>query len=261
MNIADTIPSGPVGGERLLVVDFDFFFPNPLDANADDPNALRLYDWGHAETRLHRDVIWPIRATAFTIAGVPLPRCEPVDGFWDRFTLDTDLLLVADSNAYAGLLPAAGTAEVLLFDAHHDSGYRCRYTDYLADRRFSCEDWTFVYHEAGARIGVRYPRWRAQWPTLEPETAIPVDRRTDDGGPVDGVFSTVFACRSGSWVPAWCDDQWQQLLDDFPGAVLSIDPDLRARWPVPDTDLEPHSPHRTAGGQPHHGYPSTNGDA
>ena len=102
---------------RLLVVDFDFFFPNPLDAGATDTPSLRLYDWGHAETVIHREVIWPLRAAAFTAEALPLPRCEPTTGFWDRFTLATDVLLVADSNAYAGPLAwEDGFDEIVVFD-------------------------------------------------------------------------------------------------------------------------------------------------
>jgi hypothetical protein len=102
---------------RLLVVDFDFFFPNPLDAGAADTQSLRLYDWGRAETVVHREKIWPVRAAVFAGEGVPLPRCQPTTGFWDRFTLATDVLLVADSNAYAGPLAWEGPYEdVVLFD-------------------------------------------------------------------------------------------------------------------------------------------------
>jgi len=108
---------------RLLVVDFDFFFPNPLDAGASDTQSLRLYDWGHAETRIHREVIWPVRAAAFTQQGLPLPRCAATDGFWDRFTLDTDTLLVADSNAYAGPLAwEGGFTDVVVFDLSVPAG-------------------------------------------------------------------------------------------------------------------------------------------
>jgi hypothetical protein len=47
----------------------------------------------------------------------------------------------------------------------------------------------------------------------------------------------VFACRSGCWVPPWCDDQWQQFIDAFPGVAVSVDDNLRPRWPrtQPDT--------------------------
>jgi hypothetical protein len=215
---------------RLLVVDFDFFFPNPLDAGASDAQALRLYDWGHAETRLHRDIIWPIRAAIFAEHGIDLPRCQPTDGFLDRFTLATDVLLVADSNAYAGPLACdGGFAEMVVFDAHHDAGYRRTFDDYRATGKFNCEDWTFPHYEAGTRISMRYPPWRDRWPVLEPTTRIPVQRATDDGEAVDGVFTTAFACRSGAWVPAWCDDQWQHFIDTFPGTAVSVDPDLRPR--------------------------------
>jgi hypothetical protein len=39
-----------------------------------------------------------------------------------------------------------------------------------------------------------------------------------------------FACRSGGWVPAWCDDQWQQFIDAFLGRAVSVDDNLRPRW-------------------------------
>src|SRR5262245_3870702 len=98
---------------RLLVVDFDFFFSNPLDAGAADAVSLRLFDWGRAETVVHWEVIWPVRAAVFAEHGVALPRCEATDGFWDRFTFTTDQLIVADSNAYAGPLAwEGGIAEV-----------------------------------------------------------------------------------------------------------------------------------------------------
>jgi hypothetical protein len=140
----------------LLVVDLDFFFPNPLDAGANDTRSLRLFDWSHAETVIHREVIWPVRAAMFAEHGVALPRCEATDGFWDRFTFTTDQLIVADSNAYAGPLAwEGGYAEVVVFDAHHDSGYRRAYDDYVATGEFTCEDWTYPHYEAGARISVR----------------------------------------------------------------------------------------------------------
>jgi hypothetical protein len=110
-------PSTQAPARRLLVIDFDFFFPNPLDAGAADTSSLRLYDWGHAETVIHREMIWPARAAAFAAEGLALPRCLPTTGFWDRFTLGTDVLIVADSNAYAGPLAWEGRyEEVVLFD-------------------------------------------------------------------------------------------------------------------------------------------------
>ncbi|MFF5808984.1 hypothetical protein [Streptomyces sp. NPDC012746] len=93
-----------------------------------------LYDWAHAENQLLRESIWPLRAQEFVRAGMEVPRCEGLAGFWDRFRFTTadPPLFYADSNLYAGrLTPAhygidpktAVWQEVDLFDAHHDSGY------------------------------------------------------------------------------------------------------------------------------------------
>ncbi|MFI8194518.1 hypothetical protein ACIF8T_38375 [Streptomyces sp. NPDC085946] len=125
---------------RLLVVDFDFFFPNPFEGL---PAAHRghpmLYDWRHDETPFLQDGIWAFRAEDFYRAGITPPRCEGLDGFWDRFTFTaaSPPLFYADSNTYAGRLTPAHYAlldgyttvwqEVRLFDAHHDSGYPHRH--------------------------------------------------------------------------------------------------------------------------------------
>ncbi|MBW3709793.1 hypothetical protein DTB58_39300, partial [Streptomyces griseus] len=75
------------GHGRLLVVDFDFFFHNPLEgAEAAHRGDPLLYDWGHAETPFLQEDIWTFRAEDFIRAGTSLPRCEGLDGFWDRFT-------------------------------------------------------------------------------------------------------------------------------------------------------------------------------
>jgi hypothetical protein len=45
------------------------------------------------------------------------------------------------------------------------------------------------------------------------------------------VFDTVFCCRSGSWVPAWCDDQWWAFCQLFPGPTAVLDDALHhSRW-------------------------------
>lgn len=231
--MSTTARTGHLTG-RLLVVDLDFFFPNPAYTATLPHAGAHLYDWGHLETPLHRELIWPARAAAFAASGKALPRCHGLDQFWRRFRLHTDTLLVADSNAFAGdLTPPGGTgfAEVLLFDAHHDSGYRRTLDDFATDGRYTCEDWTFLHYARGSRISVRYPRWLPDWPQHDPPPHIPVQRATDDGRPVPGGFNVAFCCRSGSWVPPWCDDQWSQLLAAFPGRVEVLDPALRQpRW-------------------------------
>ena len=58
-------------------------------------------------------------------------------------------------------------------------------------------------------LHVRYPRWRTRVSTVEPDSPIEVHRAFDDvsNGP-ECVFDTVFVCRSGSWAPPWCDDDF-----------------------------------------------------
>jgi hypothetical protein len=78
---------------------------------------------------------------------------------------------------------------------------------------------------------VHYPPWLPDWQLRDPSPRIPDKRSTDDGRPVPGAIDMVFCCRSGSWVPPWCDDQWARLLTEFPGQVKVIDPVLHApRW-------------------------------
>lgn len=76
---------------------------------------------------------------------------------------------------------------------------------------------------------MRYPGWCVEWANQESSPRIPVDRRTGDDWPVPGVFHDVFAFRSGGWVPAWCDEQWQEFIGAFPGHIRSVDSDLRTR--------------------------------
>ena len=228
------MPASTVLAGRMLVVDFDFFFPNPAYTHSLGSDLMFLYDWGHQETVLYRDLLWPIRAQGFIDAGLPLPRCTPTTGFWDRFQFATDVLLVADSNRYAGALTppdAPGFTEIVLFDAHHDSGYHRSLDDYRADGVYSCEDWTYPHLERGTRVEVRYPRWFPDWHQVDAQPRAPVHRGLDVGGPVPGVFDTVFCCRSGSWVPAWCDDQWWAFCQAFPGPTAVLDDALRhSRW-------------------------------
>lgn len=75
----------------------------------------------------------------------------------------------------------------------------------------------------GSKLRVRYPAWRAgadgNLVECEPPPAVEVDRALDPGGPVEGWFDAVYVCRSGAWVPPWCDDAFEDFVDG-PGAVL-----------------------------------------
>lgn len=213
---------------NLLVVDYDYFFPDPMQNDEPTLDAL-FYDWAHRETPLHIDgPLWLCRAGDFLANDLPLPPALPTQGFWDRFNLPAVPLLVGDSNVHAGALrPPAGEdgfEQVWLYDAHHDSGYGLDSVDHWRDRgTYSCEDWTLVHHLAGAQVHTRYPRWRTNAFRLEPEPLVEIDRDFDDGTPNAVAFDLVYLCRSGAWVPPWCDSGFAALVAAYPGSHVRLD--------------------------------------
>jgi hypothetical protein len=196
---------------RLLVVDFDYFFPLP---QGPDP----LFAWAHFETPYYLLEAWEERALAFLLRGLPLPEARGWEGFWDRFAFAPDAVLYyADSNALAfHERVRQGVEEVVLFDAHHDAGYRPLGTEP------ACDDWMVYYHRLGARLKVFYPPWRD--PAQEPEPRVPLRREVDPGGRVEGVFHRVFLCRSGAWVPPWVDPAFFAFLESAPLPKEALEP-------------------------------------
>lgn len=235
---------------RLLCVDWDYFFFNPMTAGNTRDETWQLYDWGHAEAVFFIDgPLWVMRARAFEQSGLPLPGMRKPDGdweaFWARFTFtapkgavpDTGapVAYAADSNAHAGTLapPDGSTAfeSVTLFDAHHDSGYRiASYTDYLHQTSFSCEDWVLEQQRRGTRdLEVRYPDWFPDGPSNDLPEGVLTRQRVDDTAPVETVFDTVFVCRSGAWVPPWCDTEFEAFVDAAPFDIAWLDEEPRNR--------------------------------
>ena len=127
---------------RLLVVDFDYFFPVPQDPR--DPLAP-LFAWAHFETPYYLLEAWEERALAFLLRGLSLPEARGWEGFWGRFAFAREAVLYyAESNALA-FHPEVrrGVEEVVLFDAHHDAGYR------PLGEEPACDDW---WHERQVRF-------------------------------------------------------------------------------------------------------------
>lgn len=221
---------------NILVVDFDYFFPNPLEAGEVLDGISGLYDWGHREAPFFIEGIWPIRASQFLAAGLPLPRAVVPEGWWSRFRLTQQpTLLLCDSNAHAGnLLPDGPIGQVWLFDAHHDAGYGATPQEGLQKwnghrSSLNCEDWMLNLYHGGADLHMRYPQWRANGMDMEPEPAVPVDRAVDDLAPLDIRFHTVLMCRSGAWVPSWCDPDFTALADAYPGRQRWLDQSVHPR--------------------------------
>lgn len=200
---------------RLLVVDFDYFFPVPQDPQ--DPRAS-LYAWAHFETPYYQEEAWEARALAFLLRGLPLPQAKGWQGFWERFAFAPGArLYYADSNALA-FHPEVrqGVREVVLYDAHHDAGYR------PLGEEPACDDWMVHYARQGAGLWVFYPPWRD--PRLEPEPQVAVERLQDPGGAVPGVFHRVFLCRSGAFVPPWADADFFAFLEAAPLPKVALEP-------------------------------------
>lgn len=230
---------------NLLVVDWDFFFPNPFDGGEYKTRDVMLYDWQHSESRLYIETLWPIRAAGFVRNGLPLPRCEGYQDFWSRFEIFLPAtLLVADSNVWAGSELVESWDEmpwdsVWLYDAHHDCGYKHSSLEKVRENgRIECENWMAVHHERGSDLHVRYPQWKVHAFTAEPQPWFPVDRSFDDGTPPPVNFDTVFLCRSGAWVPPWNDDQFAEFVAAFPGEHEVIGPDMTRRFDMADVDKQ-----------------------
>jgi hypothetical protein len=222
---------------RLLVVDFDFFFPN----REWDPKEWQFWDWGHSESykqKFQTDILWSSRAAAFQSAGIDLPGLtgEQTD-FWKRFTFRPHVdLFYADSNKYAIIDQVSrDIEEVWLFDAHHDSGYGNRTADEMTvSQSVDCGDWMMAYDLWGVDGHVRYPRWRQEglpegesWLDMETPT-VELDRRIDDPDEELPRFDRIFVCRSGSWVPPWdgIEDAFWKFLGDAPvQRRRAVDPD------------------------------------
>lgn len=230
---------------NLLVVDFDFFFHNPMESGEHQDDEFWLYDWGHSESPLHIDsnIIWPSRALGFIHSERPLPQVDVPDGWWDRFNIDPDSqLYVADSNAYAGLLyDQIGDPfeQVWLFDAHHDL-YKFKTPQEVAawhstGQDITCENWMFKHLMRGAELHWRYPRWHQLGPDMAESLPdwIGLDAAYDDGKPMDVEFDTIFLCRSGAWVPPWCDERFMQFMEAAPTDGIEQMDDynlLRENW-------------------------------
>jgi len=221
---------------NLLVVDFDFFFMNPLEAadTSVDQRWFWKFDWGHSESQaIFLNVVWPMRAGSFLKDGYPLPGVDVPEGFWDRFTFTEDAVgEVSDSNMYSGI--AANEREfehVWLFDAHHDM-YGIETKEQLAEfartNTVTCENWMFVHYLKGSKLHWRYPRWnKAAGQHYRPEAKRwGCDARKDDGAKFDAknmVFDAVSVCRSGAWVPPWCDEDFKEFLDACPVPLIDVE--------------------------------------
>jgi hypothetical protein len=225
---------------NLLVVDWDSFFFNPIEAadTSVDQRWFWKFDWGHSEHQgaIFLDAVWPMRAGSFIKDGYQLPHVDVPEGFWDRFTFTDDAVgEVSDSNMYSGVVADGREFEhVWLFDAHHDM-YGIKTKEQLVEfankNEVTCENWMFVHYLKGAKLHWRYPRWnKAAGQFYRPQAKKwGCDARKDDGAkldPVNMVFDAVSVCRSGCWVPPWCDPDFKEFCDACPVPLQLVEEDV-----------------------------------
>lgn len=228
---------------NLLVVDWDYFFPVHESAAA-HPDDWVFYDWSHSEILMPEfflNGVWAARADGFFRGGLELPM--PNDewrAFWPMFQFRKGAKLYyseSNSQAYHERVRGKGMVDqVWLYDAHHDAGYHGDASlEAMYERGWtSCEDWMLAYAEQlpfykgsqdfAGHLHVRYPTWRSWAFDLEPEPAVAIDRQftTNFNGP-ECIFDKVFVCRSGSWVPPWADEYFQQFLILAPFPQVKLD--------------------------------------
>lgn len=218
---------------NLLVIDWDFFFRNPMEAGDLRDGELWLYDWGHRESPFYvdGDTIWPVRAAGFQRVGMELPRVDVPARFWDRFIFEPETrLYVADSNAYAGLLRDQNDEpfeHVYLFDAHHDLYKFTSRTEVISWHEtradITCENWMFKHLMRGSELHWRMPRWHGKAAEMAEQLPdwVGLEAAYDDGKPMGVSFDTAFLCRSGAWVPPWCDTEFEKFMNSAP--VIEVD--------------------------------------
>jgi len=218
---------------NLLVVDWDYFFYNPLYAVHGDDPRFWLFDWGHRESSLFIDDIWPTRAAGFLKHNLPLPGADVPPNWWDRFTITEDAICeVSDSNMYSGVVDNGWVFDhVWLFDAHHDLfGIKTekQLAGWADKGKISCEDWMFAHHLRGAKLHWRWPKWFDYGKNYRKDIPkwVGCDARRDDLGRFDPnmEFDAVSICRSGAWVPPWCDDDFERFYTACPvSEVTQVD--------------------------------------
>ncbi|MEV5883058.1 hypothetical protein AB0L74_10125 [Streptomyces sp. NPDC052020] len=193
---------------------------------------------------MHVEAIWLRRVRAFMKAGVPLPHCKGYFGFWDRFKISPDAtLFYADSNAWAGQLFPSNLGDsgpwesVHLYDAHHDCGYppnHHSFDEWRAKGPVTAENWLLAHYWYGSQVFVRFPPWRESMARPTERPLVPVSMTIDDGQAPTVTFDAVYVCRSGAWVPPWCDGQFAVFLGACPAGRRVEIPQNEWNQPRPD---------------------------
>jgi hypothetical protein len=232
-----------------LNIDFDFFVK-------EDPT----WDFQHAETAFHTDILWGLRASSMLLNGVDLIKQMSVDNQNPTpgqfiaalktlpFTYDKPKFIVAESHAYAFKGYKKAHDLVINFDAHHDLGYHSasKLRQWAAEGKWEAGSWlgSLLRQTADLEAMIVYPPWRSysEWreyrksenstDSLHARVDVIVwqgselftyDLLERYGASTKFVVDSVFVCRSGAWVPPWNDMQFSMFVDDL-SRVISTEP-------------------------------------
>lgn len=200
--------------KAVLSIDFDFFVREELE-----------WDWGHRESDLFLEAIWPIRYSHRNIKRDvdPVVHADfmpdnlryvlPAKGF-----LPSRSIQVATAESHAALpkfLTMIGNPKFDLFinmDAHHDM--------HNEPPPVNCGNWwvpLFDQTDGWSRHVHIFPKWK------NPETlgkpVRPIEQMRWDEFHLDNtpfaLIEAVFICRSGCWVPPHLDPLFNKMVRLF----------------------------------------------
>jgi len=188
--------------KTLLTVDFDFFVP-------EDP----FLDLAHKEDLFFLKTIWHARTHL-----IDQLKCNGQEqGFWKQLSslmhMQTKDLFISDSHAsVAQLLQQEDFNRVILIDAHHDC--------WLQEdaNRVGCEDWAcwWLQQNPYNHLIWIYPDWQdiSAYPT--PFHLYKQIHTTTDLQHIKNLTAqAIHVCRSGCWVPPWCDQTFITFVKDL----------------------------------------------
>jgi hypothetical protein len=76
----------------------------------------------------------------------------------------------------------------------------------------------FKHLMQGSKLHWRMPQWHREAAGMAEDLPgwIGLDATYDDGKPIGVSFDTAFLCRSGAWVPPWCDAEFEKFMNSAP---------------------------------------------
>lgn len=205
-----------MANKTILSIDFDFFVKEKLE-----------WDWGHKESPLFIEVVWPIRASTMLAQGLDIIAETSVIGNPEDLIRDLEKLKwefrkkfklsIAESHSSAYYaLKGKKNLEIINIDAHHDITYG--QTEHL-----NCGNWIACLALEGSvsKVTIVYPEWRKKdnFDYPSDNTLEILDKLGVEVNIVYGIeslapktISEVFIARSGAWVPPWTDDSFMDFI-------------------------------------------------